>query len=118
MARRFSCISPDRLAVILGLDAADDTVTVLIATGQDAGHQRKDPPAWVKTDRDLERWRHLFAGRDRFLRQLADQARAALSADQPEDDSNPKGEPNDSTGRALRTGAAPPSPSQPLRATP
>jgi hypothetical protein len=97
LAGRLSCIAPDRLAVILRLDAAGVTGTVLIAAGQDAAQQRKDPPAWVKSENDRDRWEHSFDERDKLLRKLAEQARAALSADQPEaDHSNPEGETNDS----------------------
>jgi hypothetical protein len=69
---------PERLLLAAKFGAAADVMTAIVAEGQDNRQRRKNPPAWVTSERDRARWDELRSETDRLLKVLADQARASL----------------------------------------
>ena len=83
-------INPDRLSVVVGLDAAVYLITLLIGTGQATALRKKDPPKWIENEKDRAKWLAGFVERDTFLRQCADQVRAVFVIGSGEEELPPK----------------------------
>jgi hypothetical protein len=70
-------------ATIVGIEAAADIMTAIIAAGQEIRQRKAAPPSWVKTERDKLEWiAKEFTRVDELLRALAGQARSALANEQ------------------------------------